>query len=325
MFESAALFLASGVDPAKSSLFFQSQVPAHSQLLWVLNCFATMGELKRMTQYKEKAKRKPQGLVAGLFDYPVLMAADILLYDTDRVPLGEDQWQHLEFTRALTRRYNGLYGEVFRIPEISLPGTGARIKGLWDPTAKMSKSDENPDNTIGLLDPPDPVARKIRTAVTDSGREIGCSPLKEGICGLMRLFSAVSGESMQSLEQRYAGKGYAEFKQDLAEAVVELLRPIQRRYREVIAGTDALAEMLEKGAEAARRRSAEVLSRVHAAVGFPGPASGPENESERSREMEYYEIEGSNYVPPEESPEEASAECCDCCCGGDEEECPIEE
>ncbi len=323
--EFAALILACGVDPAKSTVFLQSQVPAHGQLLWVLNCFATMGELERMTQFKEKARRRAGSLDVGLFDYPVLMAADILLYDTDRVPVGEDQRQHLEFTRALARRFNSVYGEVFRVPKISLPETGARLKGLRDPLAKMSKSDENPDNFIGLLDPPDAVARKVRSAVTDSGREIRCGSLKEGVCGLMTLFSAVSGESMQSLEQRYAGRGYAELKRDLAEAVIELLGPIQQRYHEIIAGKKALEELLRKGAGAARRRAAGVLARVHGAVGFLEPGSRPKNEDERRRDMEYYEIEGSNYVPPEEPPEEASAECCDCCCGSDEEECLIEE
>jgi tryptophanyl-tRNA synthetase len=288
--EFVALFLACGVDAERSTIFLQSQVPAHTQLQWLLNCFTPMGQLQRMTQFKDKAGRSEAGITVGLFDYPVLMAADILLYDAELVPVGEDQQQHLEFTRRLARKFNGRFGEVFRIPESCTPRTGARLMGLQAPTAKMSKSDPNPDNYIALLDPPEAVRRKIKTAVTDSGSEIRCDAAKPGISNLISLYAAVGGESVESIQDRYAGKGYAEFKKNLAEMIIEFLSPIQKRYRAYAADPGLLAAVLNRGARNARERSGRVLSRVYRAVGFvPGAW-----DDRRGRRGGAWSIEGQN-------------------------------
>ena len=211
--EFVALLLACGADAERGKIFLQSHVPAHTQLSWVLNCVAPMGELQRMTQFKDKVGHSASNTHAGLFDYPVLMAADILLYGADLVPVGDDQKQHMEFTRRLARKFNGLYGEVFTIPEAYTPRTGARLMGLQTPSVKMSKSDRNADNYVALLDPPEVVRRKLKTAVTDSGSEIRCDAAKPGISNLITLYAGVSGEGVESIQNRYAGKGYAEFKE----------------------------------------------------------------------------------------------------------------
>jgi tryptophanyl-tRNA synthetase len=349
-FEVLALVLACGIDPEQSTIFLQSHVPAHAQLLWVLNCAVPMGELQRMTQFKEKAGRGRGGIPVGLFDYPVLMAADILLYDADLVPVGDDQKQHLEFTRAIARKFNGLYGKIFKIPEGFMPRTGARLMGLQDPLAKMSKSDANAENYVALLDSAEAVRRKIMTAVTDSGSEVRCDESKPGISNLVRLFAAVSGEEVGLIEDRFAGRGYAEFKRSLAELMVDFLSPIQRRYRSIAADPASLADLLRKGARKARERSEATLERVYRAVGFiPGertrrvPAGGwmPAGERElyepvpagpgalpdRRKTMETKDTQDRAAAEAAQSDMDADymTECCGCCCCETEEECSMDE
>ena len=249
--EFVALLIACGIDPEGSTIFLQSHVPEHTQLAWVLNCMVPMGELQRMTQFKDKVGRNAADIRVGLFDYPVLMAADILLYGADLVPVGDDQKQHLEFTRHVARKFNGLYGEIFKIPEAFTLQTGARLMGLQTPSAKMSKSDRNPDNYVALLDPPEVVRRKIKTAVTDSGREIRCDATKAGISNLITLYAAVSGERVESIQNRFVGKGYAEFKRNLAEVVIDFLSPIQARYTSIADDPAMLAQVLYRGARSA--------------------------------------------------------------------------
>ena len=266
--EFTAQLLACGIDAELSTIFLQSQVPAHAQLLWVLNCVALMGELRRMTQFKDKAARSPTGARVGLFDYPVLMAADILLYGVDRVTVGDDQEQHMEFVRRIARRFNGLYGKVFNIPESCVSPTGARLMGLRTPAVKMSKSDPNRDNYIALLDAPEVVRHKIRTAVTDSDNEVRFDAAKPGISNLMTIYAAISEDRMEGLELRYSGKGYSEFKGDVADRIVDFLRPIQARYAQIARNPAGLIEILRRGARHARERSEATLARVHHAVGF---------------------------------------------------------
>jgi tryptophanyl-tRNA synthetase len=270
--EFVALLLACGVDAERGTIFLQSHVPAHTQLLWVLNSVVSMGELQRMTQFKDKVGRSAANLHVGLFDYPVLMAADILLYGADLVPVGDDQKQHMEFTRHLARKFNGRYGEVFKIPEAYTPRTGARLMGLQAPSVKMSKSDRNEDNYVALLDRPEVVRRKIKTAVTDSGSEVRCDAASRDIqpdhalCGRQR-------ESVESIQNRYAGQGYAEFKRSLAELIIDFLSPIQARYASIAADPAMLAEVLKRG-RAMPVSVPAALARVYRAVGFV-PDEGP--------------------------------------------------
>jgi len=263
-----ALYVACGLDPARNTIFVQSHVPAHAQLTWVLNCFASMGELFRMTQFKDKARRHEQDVNAGLLDYPVLMAADILLYGTDLVPVGDDQRQHLELTRALARRFNSLYGEIFTVPEPYVPEVGARIMSLQEPTRKMSKSDPDPNGHIALLDDADTVRRKIKRAVTDSGDTVTYAPDRPGIANLMTIFSGVTGEPIDAIERRFAGGGYGRFKAELADAVIAILDPVQQRFAKIRSDQAAMAAILERGAQAARERANVTLARVHDALGF---------------------------------------------------------
>lgn len=266
-----ALFIAAGIDPDKSPVFFQSHVPAHAQLSWVLTCNTYMGELSRMTQYKDKSQKHAGNINAGLFTYPSLMAADILLYQADLVPVGADQNQHLELTRDLANRFNNAYSETFKVPEGYIPKVGARIMSLQDPTQKMSKSDSNENGYILLLDTPEVIVRKIKRAVTDSGSEVKCGEGKAGVENLMNIYSAVTGSSMEKIEERFDGKGYGVFKAEVAEAVVEALRPIQERYRELMENKDYLEQVYRKGAEAASRTAAKTLSKVYRKVGFIQP------------------------------------------------------
>lgn len=266
-----ALFLAVGLDPEKSPVFFQSHVPAHSMLSWVLNCNAYMGELSRMTQFKDKAKKHANNINAGLFTYPVLMAADILLYQADLVPVGDDQRQHLEITRDLANRFNNAYSETFKLPEAYMPKVGARIMSLQDPTQKMSKSDPNENGYILLLDPIDKAVKKIKRAVTDSGSEVRRGEGKEGIENLMSIYSAMTGSTMDEIEAAFAGKGYGVFKEAVAEAVAEVLRPIQARYAELIANRDYLESVYRQGAEKASRVAMKTVSKVYRKVGFIQP------------------------------------------------------
>lgn len=271
-YDLAALYLACGIDPERSLVFVQSHVPAHAELAWILNCNTMMGELQRMTQFKDKAKKGETEANVGLFAYPVLMAADILLYQAARVPVGEDQKQHLELTRDIARRFNARYGETFRLPEPYIPPVGARIMGLQDPTKKMSKSDDNPRNAIALLDPPDVIRSKIRRAVTDSGSEVASAPEKPALSNLLQIYSGFSGEPIEEIEGRYRGKGYEPFKKDLAEIIVESLAPIRTKYEEIRGDEEALDALLSRGAAEARRRAERTLDKVRRKVGFiPAP------------------------------------------------------
>lgn len=275
-YEFLCLYLACGLDPDRVTLFVQSHVAAHSQLAWVLNCHASMGELQRMTQFKDKAARNADNINAGLFDYPVLMAADILLYQTEAVPVGEDQKQHLELARNLAERVNARYGDdIFTVPEPFIPEVGARIMSLGDPESKMSKSDDVESNVIGLLDEPKRVEKKIKRAVTDSGSEIRFDPAeKPGVSNLLSMYAAVTGETIADLETHFAGQGYGKLKTDLADAVVAFLEPLQTRYREFYDDRPGLDTMLARGAEAAAERAAPTLERVFRAAGFPPRAAG---------------------------------------------------
>ena len=266
-----ALFLAAGIEPQKSPVFFQSHVPAHVQLSWVLNCNTYMGELSRMTQFKDKSRKHADNINAGLFTYPVLMAADILLYQADLVPVGEDQKQHLEITRDIAKRFNNAYSETFKIPEPYIPKVGARIMSLQDPTQKMSKSDPNENAYILLLDKPDAIVRKIKRAVTDSGSEVRRGEGKEGIENLMSIYGAVTGKTMEETEAEFEGKGYGVFKSAVADAVVAALEPIQKRYAELTASRDYLEDVYRSGAQIAERTAFKTIAKVYRKVGFIQP------------------------------------------------------
>ena len=268
-YEFLALYLACGLDPEKNIIFVQSHVPAHAQLAWVLNCFTYVGELNRMTQFKDKSARHADNINAGLYDYPVLMAADILLYQTAVVPVGNDQKQHLELARNVAQRFNAGYGDVFKVPEPYIPEVGARVMSLQEPAAKMSKSDSNSKNYVALLDAPRDVERKIMRAVTDTGAEIVYDEAeKPGISNLMTIYSAVTGEDFSAIERDYSGKGYGQFKKDLAGAVIAWLDPLQTRYRELMRDRGELDALLRRNAEAATARAQPTLDRVHEVVGF---------------------------------------------------------
>lgn len=265
-----ALLLACGIDPEKSIVFIQSHVPAHAELAWVLDCHTQFGELSRMTQFKDKSARYADNINAGLFTYPSLMAADILLYQADLVPVGADQKQHLELTRDVANRFNNLYGNTFRIPEPYIPKAeqGARIMSLQDPTKKMSKSDPNPKAFISILDKPETIVKKFRSAVTDSETEVCYREGKDGINNLMGIYSVVTGKSMDEITREFAGKGYGDFKTAVGEAVAEELRPIQERYEQLMNEKDYLEQCYHLGAEKARSISARTLQKVYKKVGF---------------------------------------------------------
>jgi tryptophanyl-tRNA synthetase len=267
--ELAAVFVAVGLDPERSVIFRQSRVSAHAELAWLLNCIARVGELSRMTQFKDKAQRGgAEAASVGLYVYPVLQAADILLYGTHLVPVGEDQRQHLELSRTLARRFNGLYGETFVVPEPMILDVGARVMALDEPTQKMSKSSPTPAGYVALLDEPDSIRRKIRRAVTDSGTEIAASPEKPAITNLLNIYAALSGKTIPELEEQYRGKGYGDFKQDLAEVVVEALSPIRERALELLDDPRELDEILESGAEKARKVASSTLQSAQAKMGL---------------------------------------------------------
>ena len=265
-----AQYLSCGLDAEKNILFIQSHVSAHAELAWILNCFTQMGELNRMTQFKDKSQKHPENINAGLFTYPVLMASDILLYQTDLVPVGADQKQHLELTRDIATRFNNLYGDVFTIPDPYIPekGSGAKIMSLQNPTAKMSKSDPNPNGCIALLDKPEDIVRKIKRAVTDSDGEIAYREGKDGINNLLTIYSSVLGISIDEAVKEFSGKGYGDFKAAVAEAVAEHLLPIQKRYEDFMKNKDYLESIYIRGAEAAQGVSRRTLSKVKKKVGF---------------------------------------------------------
>ena len=266
--EGIGLLIASGIDPDRSILFQQSHVHEHSELAWLLNCYIPMGWMQRMTQYKEKAGDQKEQISVGVFDYPSLMAADILLYDTDIVPVGEDQKQHVELTRDVAQRFNSIYGETFVLPEPTVAEVGARIMGLEDPTKKMSKSEGKEGQSIHILDAPDVIRRKIMRATTDSLREIRFDEDRPGIYNLLGIYQTVSGETNQEIEARFEGKGYGDFKKELAELVVETMRPVQERYRELTAEPGRIDAILKAGADKARPMAEKKLAEVQKAIGL---------------------------------------------------------
>ncbi len=269
--ELAGLLVAAGIDPDRSDLFIQSHVSEHCELAWILNCYIPMGWMQRMTQFKEKSEQVKGQVCVGLFDYPALMAADILLYDTDGVPVGEDQKQHVELTRDIAQRFNALYGDTFKVPEPIIPPSGARIMGLDDPTRKMSKSEENRWHAIHLLDPPDLIARKIKRAATDSHRDVLFNPERPGIYNLLVIYELFTEKPRHEIEARFAGKGYGEFKEELAEVVVEGLRPLQERYRRLSADKAYIDGLLREGAQRVRPIARRTLERVKDRIGLLSP------------------------------------------------------
>lgn len=263
-----ALFIACGLDAEKEPIFFQSHVPAHAELGWVLDCYTYMGELSRMTQFKDKSQKHANNINAGLFTYPALMAADILLYQADLVPVGHDQKQHLEITRDIANRFNTTYSETFKIPEPYIPKTGAKIMSLQDPKQKMSKSDPNENAYILLLDPVDKIVKKIKRAVTDSGSEIKRGEGKEGVENLMSIYSSVTGASFDDIEKEFDGRGYGDFKQAVADAVAAEIEPIQAKYNDLMKNKDYLESVYKSGAQRAGYVAEKTLRKVYKKIGF---------------------------------------------------------
>jgi tryptophanyl-tRNA synthetase len=266
--EVARIYLAAGVDPSVSTIFVQSDVQEHAELAWVVNCVVRISELERMTQYKDKAKRQRENVSVGLLTYPALMAADILLYQTDLVPVGQDQKQHLELTRDVAERFNRDYGETFRVPDPFIPKVGAKIMALDDPSKKMSKSDENANGRVSLLDDPDTVRRKFKRAVTDSGADVRFDETRPAVTNLLTIFRLMTGKTPEEIESHFAGKGYAQLKSDLAETTIEFLRPFQERMRDI--GDEELSRTLREGAEKARAIAAETMRAVRERMGIVG-------------------------------------------------------
>ena len=267
--ELARVYLAVGIDPNVSTIFIQSDVAEHAELTWMLNCVTRMSELERMTQFKDKARKQQENVGVGLFDYPVLMASDILLYQTDLVPVGEDQKQHLELTRDVAIRFNRDYGETFRVPDPFIPKVGARIMSLADPTKKMSKSDEESEaGCIMLLDDADAVQRKFKRAVTDSGTEIRFDPARPAINNLLTIYHLLTGQTTEEIEQKFSGQSYAKLKTELADVTIEFLRPFQQRVRDIDDGK--LNEILNAGAARARDIASETLANAKTNMGLIG-------------------------------------------------------
>ncbi|MBK0033403.1 tryptophan--tRNA ligase [Erwinia sp. S43] len=269
--DTLALYLACGIDPQKSTIFVQSHVPEHTQLGWILNCYTYFGELSRMTQFKDKSARYEENINAGLFDYPVLMAADILLYQTNQVPVGEDQKQHLELSRDVAARFNAIYGDIFKVPEPFIPKSGARVMSLLEPTKKMSKSDDNRNNVIGLLEDPKSVVKKIKRAMTDGDEP----PVvrydvknKPGVSNLLDILAGVTGKSVSDLEKEFDGQMYGHLKGAVADAVSGMLSELQERYHRYRNDEAFLDQIMRDGAAKARARAQETLKKVYAAVGF---------------------------------------------------------
>ncbi len=264
------LFMAIGIDPKENILYVQSDVSAHAELAWILNCFTYMGELSRMTQFKDKSAKHADNINAGLFTYPALMAADILLYQADLVPVGEDQRQHLEITRDIAERFNNIYGDVFTVPDGYIAKVGARIMGLQEPTRKMSKSEsDNDNNVIFVLDDLNLIANKIKRAVTDSDNEIKFSEEKPGISNLLNIYSAVSGKTIEEAEAEFTGVGYGAFKTAVAEAVVEEIRPIQEEFKRLTGEKAYVDQVIKEGAEKASYIANKTLRKVKRKVGYP--------------------------------------------------------
>ncbi|MBI3534698.1 MAG: tryptophan--tRNA ligase [Deltaproteobacteria bacterium] len=269
-----ASYVACGIDPNKTLIFVQSHVPEHTELAWILTCYSSMGELSRMTQYKDKVQKEGQNkekenIQAGMFCYPLLMAADILLYQTNLVPVGEDQKQHIEITRDIAERLNNIYGkDLFTVPRALMPKVGARIMSLQNPSVKMSKSDDDPNGTVSLNDSNDEIIRKVKRAVTDSGNEITDDPSKPGVKNLLQIQSAILSKPIYALVQEYAGKQYGQLKSDTAELLVQSIEPIREKTNEILKNTTYLTALLKDGAEKARNRARKTIKRVHERIGF---------------------------------------------------------
>jgi tryptophanyl-tRNA synthetase len=266
--EMYAILLALGLDPEANTIFVQSHVPEHAQLSWILNCYTQFGEAARMTQFKDKSEKHADNINIGLFDYPVLMAADILLYQSNFVPIGADQKQHLELARDIATRFNGIYGDVLTIPEPFIGKTGARVMSLQEPTKKMSKSDLNTKSFITILEDDNAIAKKIKSAVTDSEAKVRFAEGKDGVNNLMGIYSCCTGKSFDEIEKEFDGKGYGDFKSAVAEAVVEELRPLKAEYAKIIDDKAYLNECMKLGAEKASYRAKRTLSKVMKKVGF---------------------------------------------------------
>lgn len=263
------LYIAAGLDPKKNCIYYQSHVPAHSELSWILNCYTYMGELSRMTQFKDKAKKHEDNINAGLFTYPVLMAADILLYQADVVPVGADQMQHLEITRDIAERFNNIYGDVFTIPEAYIGKVGAKIMSLQEPTKKMSKSDENPNASIYLLDDPDIIIRKFKRAVTDSNNQILYKDDQPGIKNLIDIYGSITGKTIEEVEKEFDGKGYGDFKMAVGESVASLLKPLQEKVSELSKDKAYIDGIIKDNAEKANYFATKTLRKVQRKVGLP--------------------------------------------------------
>ncbi|MBL7125607.1 MAG: tryptophan--tRNA ligase [Dehalococcoidales bacterium] len=266
--EVAGLLFATGIDPKVANVFVQSHVHEHSELTWILNCYIPMGWMRRMTQFKEKSQKQKEEVSTALFDYPALMSADILLYNTDEVPVGEDQKQHVELARDVAQRFNSVYGETFTVPKAVIAKAGARIMGLDDPTQKMSKSEEQPGRAINLLDSPDDIRGKIMRATTDSRREIRFDESRPGINNLLVIYEQFSGQGREDIEARFEGKGYVDLKRELAEVVVEGLHPVQSRYRELTADPRHIDTLLAEGASKVRPTAEKTMALVRDRVGI---------------------------------------------------------
>ena len=267
-YETLALYIACGLDPQKNTLYVQSHVPAHTELAWMLNCFTMFGELSRMTQFKDKSARHADNVNAGLFTYPVLMAADILLYQTDVVPIGSDQKQHVELARNIVDRFNQLYPDTFTMPEPIVPKAGARIMSLAEPTKKMSKSDENENAVVRILDDKDAIIRKFKRAVTDSGSEIRVADDKPGVTNLITIYSCFTGKSVEEIEREFDGVGYGDFKIAVGQACAERLAPVQEEYRRLLADKAYLESVMKNGADEAAYYARKTLSKVRRKLGF---------------------------------------------------------
>ena len=266
--ETVAIYLAAGIDPAKSMLFVQSHVPAHAQLGWVLDCYTMFGELSRMTQFKDKSAKNAQNINAGLFTYPALMAADILLYQADLVPVGLDQKQHLELTRDIAERFNQIYGDTFVVPECYMTKSSAKICSLADPTKKMSKSDENPNSCVLMLDSKDDIIRKFKRAVTDSDTVVKYADGKDGINNLMSIYSCFTGKSFEEIEKEFEGRGYGDFKMAVGEACADGLAPVQTEFKRLMADKAYLETIMRENADQAAYIARKTLSKVYRKIGF---------------------------------------------------------
>lgn len=268
IYSTFAILLALGIDPDKNTVFIQSQVPEHTELSWLLSCYTQFGEMSRMTQFKDKSQKHPDNINVGLFSYPVLMAADILLYQSDLVPVGADQKQHLEIARDIAIRFNNIYGDVFTVPDAYIPKAGARVKSLQDPSKKMSKSDDNANAWVAILDSKDDIIRKFKRAVTDSDNEIRMTEDKPGISNLITIYSAVTGKSADEVEREFSGKGYGEFKLAVGEAVADTLAPVKQKHDEIIKDKKMLEQLYRQGAEKAERVARKTYFKAMKKVGF---------------------------------------------------------